>query len=772
MASQQLPIKLILPKQYIERRVQGGGGEKVPFRTVDSEFRASLGRQLVAFRSATLPEIQRVGTAPVKVKLLSRALAKSHRPETLFSESTCPIIGGGALGELFIKASATGLDKLAHLVASGDSKAIVKELSSVEAFEPITPTFRRHGRSSLEVLQESPRGKKGFLTRVQLFDFGEDQPRHSEDIKAACERHRIRIRSGAYSPSSFTFEAECLSAEDVEILSSMVSVRSVSSMPLLETIFPASFDGRPLPSNLPSPADTNGDYPVVVVVDSGVDSQLTALEEWVVGRDRKVPPQYSNTEHGTFVAGLIVWGGDLNPHLPGINNDPVGVFDLQVMPNRDPAHGAVDKMTEVDLLEALDGALKQHAHRYKVWNLSLNAKTPCSLSEFSPLAVSLDNLQEKYLVSLVISAGNYETRPLLDYPRTGKQLNEGRISSPADSVLGIAVGSISHLDYQKHGPKKDQPSAFSRHGAGPNHVIKPDLIQYGGTCTTRLEHSNGIRSISGTQTAENLGTSFAAPLVARTLAQIYHQVTPTPSPVLARALLTHHARDPRTKSRVPDGEENYFGFGLPESVPYCLECSSHSATLVFEDTLRPGFYHEWRDFPYPPSLYKDGRYYGEVWMTIAFAPARDNKWGTEYCETHVEAHFGVYYDQKSRTTGKLTRKFRGLVPPEHKNPGLLFEEYQVENLRKWAPVRTYHGNLNPGGERGDQWRLKVNLLTRHGIENEQMFRSQPFALIVTIADPEKEAPVYDEISKILRTRYQADNLSVRAATRIQAKANP
>ena len=33
------------------------------------------------------------------------------------------------------------------------------------------------------------------------------------------------------------------------------------------------------------------------------------------------------------------------------------------------------------------------------------------------------------------------------------------------------------------------------------------------------------------------------------LAQVYHQITPTPSPVLARALITHHARDPRTGLR-------------------------------------------------------------------------------------------------------------------------------------------------------------------------------------------------------------------------------
>src|SRR5260370_41045818 len=146
----------------------------------------------------------------------------------------------------------------------------------------------------------------------------------------------------------------------------------------------------------------------------------------------------------------------------------------------------------------------------------------------------------------------------------------GRITTPADSALGIAVGSVSQVDYKRAGPKIHEPSAVSRHGAGPNYVIKPDLIHYGGACATDASHISGIRSVSGTGSAENLGTSFATPLVARTLAQIYHQVTPTPSPVLARALLTHHARDPRTAQRVPDGDENFFGFGLPAPEAHCL----------------------------------------------------------------------------------------------------------------------------------------------------------------------------------------------------------
>jgi hypothetical protein len=325
------------------------------------------------------------------------------------------------------------------------------------------------------------------------------------------------------------------------------------------------------------------------------------------------------------------------------------------------------------------------------------------------------------------------------------------------------------VDYKKNGPKEHHPSAFSRHGAGPNYVIKPDLIHYGGSCSTDLSHISGIRSVNNGGSAENLGTSFATPLVSRTLAQIYHKITPTPSPVLARALLTHHARDPRTNQRVPDGNENFFGFGLPSPVPYCLECTPYTSTLVFDDVLRPRYFLEWDDFPYPPSLHRDGKYFGEIWMTVAFSPARGARWGTEYCETHIDAHFGVYRGQKSRATGAVTTKFVGLVPPEHKNAGLLYESYQVEKLRKWAPVRTYYGDLGEKGERGSRWRLKLQLLTRHGIEDEDAFKPQPFSLIITISDPQKKVRVYDETAQIVRNRFQAQNLNVRTSARIRAK---
>ena len=84
-------------------------------------------------------------------------------------------------------------------------------------------------------------------------------------------------------------------------------------------------------------------------------------------------------------------------------------------------------------------------------------------------------------------------------------------------------------------------------------------------------------------------------------------------------------------------------------------------------------------------------------MTLALAPSRGARWGSEYCETHIDAHFGVYRNKVARDSGEVTTVFKGLVPPEHKNPGLLYESYQIEKLRKWAPVRTYFGNLGENG---------------------------------------------------------------------------
>jgi hypothetical protein len=60
-------------------------------------------------------------------------------------------------------------------------------------------------------------------------------------------------------------------------------------------------------------------------------------------------------------------------------------------------------------------------------------------------------------------------------------------------------------------------------------------------------------------------------------------------------------------------------------------------------------------------------------------------------------------------------------------------------------------------------------LTRHGVEDQEAFRSQLFSLILTIADPQKKAPVYDEMAQIVRNRIQSENLTLRAAARVRTR---
>ena len=154
---ERLPIKLIMPKQGAERRVPPGGSPPKPFRIVNFDYRQSLGNQVKAIQSAIGPQLRQTNIAPVRVKVIPEAVAKSHRPEKLFSEDSCPIVGAGSLGELYVKATSGGLRKLAEAIANDESPQVVKELSSVNLIEAVTPISRRHGQGSEELLKRSPR---------------------------------------------------------------------------------------------------------------------------------------------------------------------------------------------------------------------------------------------------------------------------------------------------------------------------------------------------------------------------------------------------------------------------------------------------------------------------------------------------------------------------------------------------------------------------------------------------------------------------------------
>jgi len=280
----RLPIKLIMPKQGTERKVAGGGSPAKPFRNVDREYRNSLLNQVSAVEEALSVPLKSLRAAPMRVTVIAKATAKSHRPDNLFSDNTCPIIGVGQFGELFVKATHQGINSLKNLIDSNETDGLVKALSCIETIEAVTPRYRRRGKTSKDILRSSPRGEDGFIVKVRLFEFDDEDDQFSltNYFSSYCQKCKLPWSQRGYSSRSYVYSVECQNESDIESLSKVVGVRSITRMPRMRSVRPKTMN-RNLVSALPIRDQNDKDHPVVVVVDSGI-GKTPELDSWVMGR--------------------------------------------------------------------------------------------------------------------------------------------------------------------------------------------------------------------------------------------------------------------------------------------------------------------------------------------------------------------------------------------------------------------------------------------------------------------------------------------------------
>lgn len=752
----RLPIKVVIPATSdYQKPLGGGGGPKKVFGDVTSKLRLDLADQVAEVVSHFERAFQATPNlaAVARVTLKKDALAKSHRPSALFNSNTCPIIGGNAFGELLVSVQPKGLARLRQKIQEDDTKVGVAAISTVERIEP----YRGDDADKITEAGREAIQRNGSLDmKLQLF-------RHRDStidgnilraFRSKLEQIDLAPEQLQYGEGQRVFRVKNVPQMAVAQLAAFVGTQALSDFPMYRAVRTETIPLR-VARVTDFPAPVAGEtYPVVGIIDSGVNPDDPLLGPWTVAREDFVPPKYRDHNHGSFVAGLVVNGKILNhddPRFPNVNAKFVDVVAI-------PGNG--QSIREDDLVSIIEEVVPKHPS-VKVWNLSLGTDSaPCRNDAFSDLAATLDRIQDQYGVRFVIASGNYRALPFRGWPPEDHG-EDDRVCPPADSVRGITVGSIAHVERPNSRVKVEEPSPFSRRGPGACFLPKPEVVHYGGNCDRNGQYQQtGILSINGERNlAESVGTSFSTPLVSGLLANIYEALGKDASHVLAKALLVHSAL---TQSKAIRAEElRYRGFGVPADLLRVLTCDQHSATLIFEPgQVKPGLDFVKESFPIPDCLRtEEGKVRGEFLMTLAYDPPLDLAFGAEYCLRNVEVSLGTYDPADPRKPEHC-----GKIPCEPRDISKLYERNLVENGFKWSPIKVYRQEF-PRGVAGEHWRVVVSAHDRQGVNRQEPTN---VALVLTIRDPERKQPVYDQIvAKMTQSGWITQDL--RMSDRVRAR---
>lgn len=756
MKEKNLPIKLVMQRSD-DTKSNPGGGKITFFGEVNDQLQTAIEEKfehVLEFYQEVFAENELV-PAVGKITVKPEAIAKSHKPNDLCRK--CPIIGSENLGEIFIKVSAKSIKDTITLVRNPPSEKFKANLTSVDDIMPIT-SDDKISKSITQCIEQNDFNNIKNKIKIKLFDFGDefDNAQIQDYVFKKFDEYGFegKYKVIKYGSSIMYIRVEVETYDDIIKLSGINGVKTVDffqeySQPLsnydllkLETLFDS---------------DASESDITIGIIDGGISDENDFLKPYIVAREIYVNESYQNHKHATFIASMIQYGNELNG-IETTSHSRYKFVDIIAIPNSDKEFGLTDSIGEMELMEIIEDSMEKYSDTTKIWNLSLGIESLVCDGSMSDLGKFLDYIQDEYKVQIFVSSGNLNQLPLREWPPQENMGDRDKIISPADSVRAITVGSVALYDSEDSIVKRNEPSPFSRRGPGANYIVKPDVVDFGGNLSK--EYSIVGLGMKGMDPEGNViegnGTSYSTPRIAQKFAAIYDEMVDKDI-LLAKAILIHSARM-NSRDLLDDNPDNikYYGFGMPSvNVSDILLCSEDEVTLVFKQRVRQGTHLEMIDFPFPESLIRNGKYYGEIGMTLVYNPILDENYGQEYCRVNIDASFGVYRHDAS---GKL--KFKGHVPLDC-TWDEKYERERVENGFKWSPIKSYYRKIRNGIGVGEGWKIRIDMNQR----NEISVPYQEFVLIVTIRDP-KGKDIYSEVVNGLRERgYSTNNLETKQQLR-------
>jgi hypothetical protein len=364
-------------------------------------------------------------------------------------------------------------------------------------------------------------------------------------------------------------------AKAVEALAEIDEIASIDVVPQAPEVLTGALDLSA--DDLPSVDPPGEDAPLVALIDSGVvgghpligpalDEARAAIPDLADGADHH--------GHGTAVAGLLLHGAAEDWLTTGVLTRPFArLLSLRVLDDQNRFPQRV--LWENAVADAVRAAAAAGA---QVINLSIGDPTsPLTRRRATPVAATLDGLARELGVVIVVPTGNVSPADFTSNDDTGANAfiansldkPEAGLIDPAPSALSLTVGGLGQgWAAPKVGDvilgRDGEPACISRRGPGIARGLKPELVAPSGTIAWSpslgfVERHDALGRILCAHGPTELfrrdiGTSFAAPLVAR-IASAVAAENPEVSAPLTRALVLQSAQpselDPQ---RLPRGK--------------------------------------------------------------------------------------------------------------------------------------------------------------------------------------------------------------------------
>ena len=758
MDNERLPIKFFATREIDELRIEGSRNSDPPKWLLTGQELVDRSVQLwdtfhsfsSTFESRTSSPIPFVFVA----KMCEDATAKSRRKDimSLFQVSEkSNVLGLISSDELVVKVETSAqMDEFGSRLQNYERNNYA--ISCLETFIPFTPNIQAADENQ--------------AYKIKLIDF------QDYETNIAMQRmfeQKLTEKGVAYSKTFYTNQVPIYKIKHTSspIIDSLIEDPSFEMIFSIEPMpqYTLSLDSIDCDTTIAPIYPVDGRrYETLGILDNGI-SNIPQLQPWMGDRWTVYPENVITATHGTFVAGVALYG-DILEGQDWVGHNGIKLLDAAIFP--DPNRESLD---EDDLIANIQEAIKANHGRVKVWNLSVSITREVNDNKFSDFAMALDALQEQYNILICKSAGNCKNftshRP------------KGRIHEGADSVLSLVVGSMA----QEKGPYDfadiDNPSPFTRVGPGPEFIIKPEVAHYGGNAGI---DNHGQLTISGVKsfstsgaTIRNCGTSFSTPRIAALATGLYQELDEAFDPLLIKGLIIHSAIYPHNP-QIPEIERaNQIGFGIPQNIRNILYNDPYEATLILRDTLAKGEYIDIMDFPMPKSLIKNGFYTGQIIATLVYDPILDPTQGIEYCQSNIDLKLGTYDEKTDRDTqrhgilnpvGRLGSQnlfrealYSKRLMRESNNDFALRERLLIQYGDKYYPVKKYAIDLSELSDASKQhyttedksWYLLLRGLFREHTEQqaklERSIPNQDFCLILTIRDPSRTAPIYNDVTQ-------------------------